>query len=163
MRCGHLAVYEVHSIPSLTPPSGGRSSSLKITFTKALTRMFELSKQEETEKTVLAEQKRIFRTFVPFATCPPTSVNVSGGYTLSGVFFTGDRPSWIIRTDKGGLKMFPSGHAVVHAFTTCSLWESKAEFLVYSDEVNGMTSRRPQPALRRGVKLICFVRRALAF
>ncbi|KAI9568018.1 CPSF A subunit region-domain-containing protein [Boletus coccyginus] len=134
MRCGHLAVYEVHSIPSSTPPSGGRSTFLKIIFTKVLTRTFELSKQEEAEKTVLAEQKRISRTFVPFVTCPSTSLNVSCGHTLTGVFFTGDKPSWIVRTDKGGHKLFPSGHVVVHAFTACSLWESKAEFLVYSDE-----------------------------
>lgn len=140
MRCGHLAVYEVHSSISSTPPSGGRSAFLKIIFTKVLTRTFELSKQEEAEKTVLAEQKRISRTFVPFVTCPSTSLDVNGGHTLTGVFFTGDRPSWIVRTDKGGLKLFPSGHAVVHAFTACSLWESKAEFLVYSDEVNGVTS-----------------------
>lgn len=136
MRCGHLAIYEVHSISSSTPPSGERSTFLKVVFTKVLTRTFELSRQEEAEKTVLAEQKRISRTFVPFVTFPTTSLNVNGGHTLTGVFFTGDRPSWIIRTDKGGLKLFPSGHAVVHAFTACSLWESKAEFLVYSDEVN---------------------------
>ncbi|KAH0834713.1 CPSF A subunit region-domain-containing protein [Lanmaoa asiatica] len=134
MRCGHLAVYEIHSTPSSTPPSGGRSTILNIIFTKVLTRTFELSKQEEAEKTVLAEQKRISRTFVPFVTSPTTSLNVNEGHTLTGVFFTGDRPSWIVRTDKGGLKLFPSGHAVVHAFTACSLWESKAEFLVYSDE-----------------------------
>ncbi|KAG8216364.1 CPSF A subunit region-domain-containing protein [Butyriboletus roseoflavus] len=134
MRCGHLAVYEVHSIPLSTSPSGGRSVSLQIVFTKVLTRTFELSKQEDAEKTVLAEQKRISRTFVPFVTSPTTSLNVNASHTLTGVFFTGDKPSWIIRTDKGGLKLFPSGHAVVHAFTACSLWESKAEFLVYSDE-----------------------------
>lgn len=114
---------------------------LKTVFTKVLTRTFELSKQEDAEKTVLAEQKRISRTFVPFVTSPTTSLSVNGGHTLTGVFFTGDRPSWIIRTDKGGLRLFPSGHGVVHAFTACSLWESKAEFLVYSDEVNGVTLR----------------------
>lgn len=154
MRCGHLAVYEVHPIPMSMPPSdGGRSAYLKVIFTKILTRTFEMSKQEEAEKTVLAEQKRIFRTFVPFVTCPTASLNANGGYSLTGVFFTGDRPSWIIRTDKGGLKLFPSGHAVVHAFTACSLWESKAEFLVYSDEVNGVTSREPRLLFHRGVKL----------
>ncbi|KAG9311848.1 CPSF A subunit region-domain-containing protein [Chiua virens] len=108
MRCGHLAIYDAHSISPPTPP-------------------------KRQKKPVLAEQKRIFRTFVPFVTSPTTS-NVNGSHTLTGVFFTGDRPSWILRTDRGGLKLFPSGHAVVHAFTACSLWESKAEFLVYSDE-----------------------------
>ncbi|KAF9235610.1 CPSF A subunit region-domain-containing protein [Melanogaster broomeanus] len=137
MRCGHLAVYETHPapLPSTQTPSlpDGRSAFLKLKFTRVLTRTFEISKQEELEKTVLAEQKRISRTFVPFITSPTSSVDGSRT-TLSGVFFTGDRPSWIMRTDKGGLKLFPSGHAVVHAFTACSLWESKAEFLVYSDE-----------------------------
>jgi len=102
---------------------------LKIKFNKIVTKNFELSRQEENEKTVLAEQKRISRVFVPFVTSP------SPGQTLSGIFFTGDRPSWIIGTDKGGVNVYPSGHAVVHAFTACSLWDSKAEFLVYSDEV----------------------------
>ncbi|KAG5652679.1 hypothetical protein H0H81_004116 [Sphagnurus paluster] len=41
---------------------------------------------------------------------------------------------WIIATDKGGVQLYPSGHNVVHAFTPCSLWESKGDFLVYSDE-----------------------------
>ncbi|KAG2088396.1 CPSF A subunit region-domain-containing protein [Suillus discolor] len=53
---------------------------------------------------------------------------------LDGVFFTGDRPRWIIATDKGGLGVVPSGHTVVYAFTACSLWESKGDFLLYSDE-----------------------------
>jgi cleavage and polyadenylation specificity factor subunit 1 len=141
MRCGHLAVYEVHSAPlppSHSPsPLNGRTAFLEVKFTKVLTRTFEISRQEDTEKTILAEQKRISRTFVPFITSPTSTSGVNGTRTLSGVFFTGDRPSWIMRTDKGGVKSFPSGHAVVHAFTACSLWESKAEFLVYSDEVSG--------------------------
>lgn len=103
---------------------------MKIKFIEVVTKNFELSRQEENEKTVLAEQKRISRVFVPFVTSP------SQDHTLSGVFFTGDRPNWIIGTDKGGVNVFPSGHAVVHAFTACSLWDSKAEFLVYSDEVS---------------------------
>ncbi|KAF8837869.1 hypothetical protein BDN67DRAFT_972360 [Paxillus ammoniavirescens] len=138
MRCGHLAVYEAHSAPlpsSHSPsPLNGRTAFLEVKFTKVLTRTFEISRQEDTEKTILAEQKRISRTFVPFITSPTSTSGVNGTRTLSGVFFTGDRPSWIMRTDKGGVKSFPSGHAVVHAFTACSLWESKAEFLVYSDE-----------------------------
>ncbi|KIJ63088.1 hypothetical protein HYDPIDRAFT_29778 [Hydnomerulius pinastri MD-312] len=140
MRCGYMAVYEALKAPahpSETPtPPDGRTAFLKIKFAKVATRTFEISKQEEGEKTVLAEQKRISRTFVPFVTSPTCTApaSISGTRTLSGVFFTGDRPSWIMRTDKGGVKVFPSGHAVVHAFTACSLWESKAEFLVYSDE-----------------------------
>ncbi|KAL4078098.1 CPSF A subunit region-domain-containing protein [Scleroderma yunnanense] len=130
-RGGCVTIYE--ALPSLaaidmSASPNGRTSFLKVKFNKVITKNFELSRQEENEKTVLAEQKRISRVFVPFVTSPRP------GQTLSGVFFTGDRPSWIIGTDKGSLNIFPSGHAVVHAFTPCSLWESKAEFLVYSDE-----------------------------
>lgn len=143
MRGGCMAIYEAlpASIPiDMTSLPNGRTNFLKVKFSKLATRNFELSRQEESEKTVLAEQKRILRTFVPFSTSP------NPGQTLSGVFFTGDRPSWIIGTDKGGVNIFPSGHTVVHAFTACSLWESKAEFLVYSDEVFIMSL--PLPRLR---------------
>ena len=67
---------------------------------------------------------------MPFVTSP------APGATLAGVFFTGDRPSWIVRTDRAGLRVHPSGHAVVHAFTACSLWGSRSDFLMYSDEVS---------------------------
>ncbi|KIK28294.1 hypothetical protein PISMIDRAFT_91657 [Pisolithus microcarpus 441] len=130
-RFGSLVVYEMLPtpvLPDMTSPPNGRTCFLKVKFSKVATRHFELSRQEETEKTVLAEQKRISRVFVPFVTSPNPS------QTLFGVFFTGDRPSWIIGTDKGGVNIFPSGHGVVHAFTACSLWDSKSEFLVYSDE-----------------------------
>lgn len=78
---------------------------------------------------ILAEQKKVLRLFVPFVTSP------SPGVTYSGVFFTGDRPNWILGTDKGGVKVFPSGHALVHAFTSCKLWDG-GDFLVYSEDVS---------------------------
>ena len=67
--------------------------------------------------------------FIPFVTTPVP------GKTISGVFFTGDRPSWVLAMDKSGVQLYPSGHSVVHAFTPCSLWESKGDFLLYSEEV----------------------------
>jgi cleavage and polyadenylation specificity factor subunit 1 len=96
---------------------------------KILSKSFEIQRPEEGEKSIMAEHKRVLRMFIPFVTTP------TSGTTLSGVFFTGDRPSWILATDKGGVQLYPSGHAVVHAFTSCSLWESKGDFLLYSDEV----------------------------
>jgi hypothetical protein len=51
------------------------------------------------------------------------------------VFFTGDRPHWILGTDRGGVRVFPSGDRVVHAFTSCSVW-SPGEFLMYTEEVS---------------------------
>ena len=90
---------------------------------------------------MLAEQKRISRLLLPFVTSP------TPGQTFSGVFFTGDRPCWILSTDKGGVKLFPSGHNVVQAFTTSSLWESRGDFLLYSEEVSLFACGAPFPEL----------------
>jgi cleavage and polyadenylation specificity factor subunit 1 len=102
---------------------------LNLKFVKILSKSFEIQRMEESEKSIIAEQKRISRQFIPFATSRPS------GHTLSGVFFTGDRPSWIFATNKSCVKIHPSGHSVVHAFTACSLYESKGDFLLYTEEV----------------------------
>ena len=91
---------------------------------------FEINRQDESmEKSIIAEQKRISRMFVPFFTSPTPNT------TYSGVFFTGDRPNWIMASNKSGVQIYPSGHSVVHAFTACSLWESNGDFLLYTEEV----------------------------
>lgn len=129
LRSGQLAIYE--ALPGGVPPEPStpvRASSLSIKFVKILSKTFEIQRPEESEKSIIAEQKRVLRMFIPFVTTP------ASGSTLAGVFFTGDRPSWILATDKSGMQLYPSGHAVVHAFTPCSLWESKGDFLLYSDE-----------------------------
>ena len=108
-----------------------RTSFLAVKFVKVASRAFEIRRQEEAEKTVLTEQKRISRAFIPFVTSP------SPGTDYTGVFFTGDRPSWILASNTSGVKIIPSGHTVVYSFTTCSLWESKGDFLLYTDEVSG--------------------------
>ncbi|KAL0578769.1 mRNA cleavage and polyadenylation factor subunit [Marasmius crinis-equi] len=131
LRSGHAAVYQLlpadTSIldPAITP----RAFHVNIKFVKALGKKFDISRPEEGAQGIIAEQKRIVRHFIPFTTKP-----VNSSSTYSGVFFTGENPSWILGTDKGGLKLFPSGHNVVHAFTMCSMWESKGDFMVYSDE-----------------------------
>lgn len=130
LRSGQLAIYE--TLPAgqqLDPPAVTRASTLNIKFVKILSKAFEIQRAEENEKGIIAEQKRVLRMFIPFVTTPAV------GTTFSGVFFTGDRPSWILASDKGGLQSYPSGHSVVHAFTPCSLWDSKGDFLLYSDEV----------------------------
>lgn len=132
LRSGQFAAYEASPSPSLVdiPAPATRASTLLIKFVKVVSRAFDIQQTtEETERSVLAEQKKISRLFVPFVTSPVP------GTTFSGVFLTGDRPCWILSTDKGGIRLFPSGHSVVHAFTACSLWESKGDFLLYSDEV----------------------------
>ncbi|KAJ7216585.1 CPSF A subunit region-domain-containing protein [Mycena pura] len=129
LRSGQLAIYEVVSgSVSEEQPAVTRASTLNLKFVKMLSRSFEIQRPEETEKSILAEQKRISRQFIPFVTTRPS------GHPLSGVFFTGDRPSWILAMDKSPVRIHPSGHAVVHSFTPCSLWDSKGDFLVYSDE-----------------------------
>ena len=130
MRSGLLAVYEaIPTPPSADAPPVTRASTLFVKFVKVVTRAFDIQQSEEVEKSVLAEQKRISRQLIPFVTSP------TPGQSFCGVFFTGDRPCWILSTDKGGVKVLPSGHAVVHAFTACSLWESKGDFLLYTEEV----------------------------
>lgn len=122
------------STPIFVDIPSSRSSFLAVKFVKIASRAFEIRRPDETEKTVLTEHKRISRTLVPFVTSPSPGIN------YSGVFFTGDRPSWILATNKSGVKIIPSGHGVVHSFTTCSLWDSKGDFLLYSDEVRNRRS-----------------------
>lgn len=130
MRSGLLAVYEVFPVqPPSDPLPNDRTCTLLVQFVKVVTRAFDIQVPEEQEKSVLAEVKKISRHLIPFVSSP------TPGQTFSGVFFTGDRPCWIIATDKGGVKVFPSGHSVVHAFTASSLWESRGDFLLYSEEV----------------------------
>lgn len=126
LRSGHMAVYET----VLTPPSSEspRDTYLAAEFVKVASATFDKI-EEEKEKSAIAELRKISRQLIPFTTSPSPST------TMSGVFFTGDRPCWIVRTDKGGTRIHASGHHVVNAFTTCSLWESRNDFLMYSDEV----------------------------
>jgi cleavage and polyadenylation specificity factor subunit 1 len=129
LRSGQLAIYEIHpaAIPAETPSI--RSSSLATKFVKVVSQAFDIQKSDESEKSIIAEQRRISRMLIPFVTTP------TPGTTYSGVFLTGERPSWILATNKSSIRIYPSGHSVVHSFTTCSLWESKGDFLLYADDV----------------------------
>lgn len=129
LRSGQLTIYEVLPLGRTTEALPKvRPAHVKIKFVKISSMAFEIQRPEEGEKGIIAEQKRIYRMFVPFVT------SASPGVTFSGVFFTGDRPNWIFGTDKGGVQIYPSGHAVVNAFTPCSLFESKGDFLMYTEE-----------------------------
>ncbi|KXN84455.1 Protein CFT1 [Leucoagaricus sp. SymC.cos] len=132
LRSGQLAIYEAAALtqpPSDTTSTTTRSTTLKLKFVKSLSKSFEISRLEESEKShILAEQKKVNRLFIPFTTSPVP------GMSYSGVFFTGDNPSWILSTDRGGVKVFGAGYSVVHAFTSCSVWESRGEFLMYTEE-----------------------------
>lgn len=121
---------------STEPPGKPRPTHLKVIFVKTASMAFEIQRQDEGgEKSILAEQKKISRNFIPFVTSP------APGTTYSGVFFTGDRPNWILAGNKSGVQIYPSGHSVVHAFTACSLWDSRGDFLLYTEEVGAMSSR----------------------
>ncbi len=98
-------------------------------FFKTFSKAFELQHPEEQETSALAEHRRISRQLIPFTTSPTLDT------ALSGVFLTGENPSWILKTDKTSINVIPSGHSVVHAFTATSLWGWKGDFLLYSDEV----------------------------
>ncbi|KAI0052046.1 hypothetical protein FA95DRAFT_1593031 [Auriscalpium vulgare] len=129
LRSGQLAIYE--ALPSELipdPTSLTRPSSVLVKFAKLVSRVFDIQQPDEQDTSILAEQRRISRQFIPFTTSP------APGTTFTGVFLTGDRPCWILGTDKGGLKIHPSGHAVVYSFTSSSLFESKGDFLIYSEE-----------------------------
>ncbi|KAH9477356.1 Protein CFT1 [Psilocybe cubensis] len=129
LRSGQLTIFEVVAASdNLEPVAKPRQSHLKIMFVKIASMAFEIQRQEENEKSIIAEQKRISRNFIPFVTSP------APGVTYSGVFFTGDRPNWILGGNKSGVQIYPSGHSVVHAFTACSLWEAKGDFLLYTEE-----------------------------
>ncbi|KAJ4482302.1 CPSF A subunit region-domain-containing protein [Lentinula aciculospora] len=143
--------------PSSTSPPNSRLAHLRLAFVKVLSKTFELQNSNVngtgsgpgggmiSSGGGLADLKKFSRMFVPFKT--PSSRQLDNQSeneipTYSGVFFTGENPSWIISTDRGGVHLFPSGHAVVHAFTACPVLTSKdlrggvikGEFLIYSDE-----------------------------
>jgi cleavage and polyadenylation specificity factor subunit 1 len=130
LRCGQLAIYQaLPAEPSSESIPPSRTSTLTVKFVKMFSRAFELQHPEEQETSALAEHRRISRQFIPFTTSPAPD------QTMSGVFLTGENPSWILQTDKSSVKVIPSGHALVHAFTATSLWGYKGDFLLYSDEV----------------------------
>ncbi|KAF9486143.1 hypothetical protein BDN70DRAFT_870239 [Pholiota conissans] len=131
LRSGQLTIYEVVPAGQSTEPleKKPRATHLKVIFTKTASMAFEIQRQEEgSEKSIVAEQKKISRNFIPFVTSP------APGTTYSGVFLTGDRPNWILAGNKSGVQIYPSGHSVVHAFTSCSLWDSRGDFLLYTEE-----------------------------
>jgi cleavage and polyadenylation specificity factor subunit 1 len=126
-----LAIYQAVPINITDDPlTPARPTLLLVKFVKVASQAFDIQpRAEETEKSILAEQKKISRQILPFVTSP------TPGVTFSGAFLTGDKPCWILSTDKGGTRIFPSGNSVVHAFTACSVWESDGDFLLYSEEV----------------------------
>lgn len=131
LRCGQMAIFQ--AVPAENaefPASSPRHASLKLKFVKMATRLFEPRQNEPSEKaSIIAEQRRAFRNLIPFSTSPTPEV------CLSGVFVTGEEPCWILSTDKEGLKTHSCGFQTVNSFTSCSIWDSKSDFLMHTDEV----------------------------
>ncbi|EJD05583.1 cleavage factor protein [Fomitiporia mediterranea MF3/22] len=133
LRCGQLAIYQAVAVDKDDfPESTVRTSTLKIKFIKMGTRSFEPRQLEPAEKSsVIAEQRRALRSLVPFIVSPNSEKRVSG------VFVTGDEPCWIVATDKDGLKIHSCSFQTVNSFTSCSVWDSKCDFLMHTDEAFG--------------------------
>lgn len=135
MRSGQMVVYQAVACDNPEwPDETSRNASLRLRFVKLASQYFEPRQNESVERSLINEQRRIVRQLIPFQTSPSPDV------TLHGVFFTGDQPRWIISTAKGGVKFHSCNYAVVNAFTPCSVWESKGDFLMYTDEVRLSTT-----------------------
>ncbi|KAI0264066.1 CPSF A subunit region-domain-containing protein [Russula aff. rugulosa BPL654] len=119
LRCGQLEP---------TPPS--RTCTLAVKFSKTSSKAFELQHPEEQETSALAEHRRISRQLIPFTTSPTPDTTLSG-------------------TNKASVKVIPSGHAVVHAFTATSLWVGR-EILVIFDEGPTLLEWMPDVDLNLG-------------
>ncbi|THH10614.1 hypothetical protein EW145_g1206 [Phellinidium pouzarii] len=130
LRCGQMAIYQATAIEKPDwPVSTSRTATLQLNFVKRGYRTFEPRPTEVTEKSsLISEQRRALRSLISFTTSPtPESA-------LSGVFVTGDQPIWIIGTDKEGLRIHSCGYQVVNSFTACSIWDSRGDFLMHTDE-----------------------------
>ena len=139
LRCGQLAIYQVILTNNVDWPQPASRSSLGVKFIKVMSRTFEARQGEPFEKiSSLAEQRRALRTLIPFTTTPPAQLPSSPVSPISGVFVTGDEPTWIIATDKEGLQSHSCGWQSVNSLTTCSLWDSKSDFLMHTDEVEAI-------------------------
>lgn len=140
LRCGQLAIYQAILTDRPEWPDTASRNSLGISFIKVMSRTFEARQPESFEKTsIIAEQRRALRSLVPFTTTPPTP-SAQQEHSLSGVFVTGDEPTWIIATDKEGLKAHASCWQSVNSLTACSIWDSKSDFLMHTDEVRTFIS-----------------------
>ncbi|KAH8830152.1 CPSF A subunit region-domain-containing protein [Flagelloscypha sp. PMI_526] len=129
LKSGHFAAYNIAPAPPSPPESHSpRTITIPILFVKAFSRAFELQRltEDQMQSAIIVETKKIVRSFISFETLDQSS----------GVFFTGENPHWILKNSEvGALRMIPSGHTLVHAFSPCTLWGSKrTDFLLYSDE-----------------------------
>ncbi|KAF8600601.1 hypothetical protein BDV93DRAFT_608605 [Ceratobasidium sp. AG-I] len=134
-KSGILAVYEPVPVPALaesdgTPPARLRDQ-LSVQFVKVFSRFLPLHSQN------VHDPKRVTgRALTPF-TSTYKSTN------LSGVFATGDRPFWLVKTDVSGVRMHACASRYVNSFTPCSIFGERGEYLLHSDEGTTMVEWAP--------------------
>jgi cleavage and polyadenylation specificity factor subunit 1 len=111
-------------------------TTLLVRFAHQFTRIYDVHRPtpEELARPVLPDSRRAPYILVPFSTTTAASAALPST-TLAGVFLTGDRPSWILRSDHGGIVIHAAAHSNVQSFTPCSLWGSRSAFLLYADDV----------------------------
>jgi cleavage and polyadenylation specificity factor subunit 1 len=63
LRSGQMAIYE--ALASVGPTSPTRGCSLAVKFVKVASQAFDIHKPDESEKSVIAEQRRISHMFIP--------------------------------------------------------------------------------------------------
>ncbi|KZT36486.1 hypothetical protein SISSUDRAFT_989137 [Sistotremastrum suecicum HHB10207 ss-3] len=141
LRNGYLAIYEVVPIPASAlrdMPSRHRDTCVPIQFSKMRTYALGSRTLNGTEKraapSVVEAIRKPSRILHPFKTTPRLSNGEPGSVTYHGVFLTGDIPLWILATETTAIRIHPCGNNVVHAFSTCPLWGSQGDFLLYTDE-----------------------------
>ena len=136
LRCGQLAIYQAILTDKPGWPDSGSRNSLGVKFIKVMSRLFEARQTEPAEKTsIIAEQRRALRSLIPFTTTPSSS-SEGEACSINGIFVTGDEPTWIVASDKSGLKAHPSCWNSVNSLAACSIWDSKSDFLMHTDEVS---------------------------
>jgi cleavage and polyadenylation specificity factor subunit 1 len=118
LRCGQVLVYRIVATSSMFI-EGTRESTLQIAFVRVLSTLLEPAPLELLDKRGAPAQRHL----IPFTAA------------LSGVFLTGNRPIWICATNQSPVRITPAASTVVHAFAACSVWGSRTEFLVHTDEV----------------------------
>ena len=109
-----------------------RPSTLTMQFVKVFVKKIESPAPEDgfLSASLIADRRSAPRTLIPFNTV------YQKNRPLSGLFLTGDRPSWFIKPDKSDLLCLPCDYNVVYAMTPCSMWDSDANFLMNTEEVS---------------------------
>lgn len=109
-----------------------RSFTLNVQFVKVLAKKFESPTSADglVSASILADRRSASRTLIPFTT------TCMDGRLVSGLFLTGDRPRWFLKSDKSELVSLACDYSVVYSFSPCSMWDGPANFLMNTEEVS---------------------------